>query len=231
MATLPLPYQTKTALFIQLRNKIRRDKQNVVADLRPEGYQLIKLKEDILAYLSEGIAMGAACTGLDGGRASGCRNHRRRPRQAGDRYAISNQTPRPAAVASHCTKGWADRSQPPRVGSTVSPFEMYVRRWLRWVKGGMAKGGLVRSFRFQKRCLVVPLLKGVRPCPTISPPNQEAAARVVGRVRRLRGSYRAPRPPGRLNRPRGYGWPAVEAGGAIVARGIGLFPLAAAATA
>jgi hypothetical protein len=34
----------------------------------------------------EAVAMGAACTGLDGGRASGCRNHRRRPRQAGDRY-------------------------------------------------------------------------------------------------------------------------------------------------
>jgi hypothetical protein len=28
--------------------------RNVVVDLRPEGYQLIKLKEDILAYLSEG---------------------------------------------------------------------------------------------------------------------------------------------------------------------------------
>jgi hypothetical protein len=26
----------------------------VVVDLRPEGYQLIKLKEDILSYLSEG---------------------------------------------------------------------------------------------------------------------------------------------------------------------------------
>jgi hypothetical protein len=44
----------KTALFIELRNKIRRDKRNVVVDLRPEGYQLIKLKEDILSYLSEG---------------------------------------------------------------------------------------------------------------------------------------------------------------------------------
>jgi hypothetical protein len=44
--------------------------------------------------------MGGACTGLDGGRASGCRNHRCLPRQAGDRYTISNQTPRLAAVAS-----------------------------------------------------------------------------------------------------------------------------------
>jgi hypothetical protein len=44
----------KTALFIQLRDKIRGDKRNVVVDLRPEGYQLIKLKEDMLAHLSEG---------------------------------------------------------------------------------------------------------------------------------------------------------------------------------
>jgi hypothetical protein len=44
----------KTALFIQLRDKIRSDKRNVVVDLRPEGYQLIKLKEDMLAHLSEG---------------------------------------------------------------------------------------------------------------------------------------------------------------------------------
>ena len=44
----------KTALFIQLRDKIRHDKRNVVVDLRPEGYQLIKLKEDILWYVSEG---------------------------------------------------------------------------------------------------------------------------------------------------------------------------------
>jgi hypothetical protein len=44
----------KTALFIQVRNKIRFDKRNVVVDLKPEGYQLIKLKEDILTYLSAG---------------------------------------------------------------------------------------------------------------------------------------------------------------------------------
>jgi hypothetical protein len=44
----------KTALFIQLRDKIRDDKRNVVVDLRPEGYQLIKLKEDMLTFLSEG---------------------------------------------------------------------------------------------------------------------------------------------------------------------------------
>jgi hypothetical protein len=44
----------KTALFIQVRDKIRADKRNVVVDLKPEGYQLIKLKEDILTYLSAG---------------------------------------------------------------------------------------------------------------------------------------------------------------------------------
>ena len=44
----------KTALFIQVRNKIRADKRNIVVDLKPEGYQLIKLKEDILTYLSAG---------------------------------------------------------------------------------------------------------------------------------------------------------------------------------
>lgn len=44
----------KTALFIQLRDKVRADKRNIVVDLKPEGYQLIKLKEDILSFLSEG---------------------------------------------------------------------------------------------------------------------------------------------------------------------------------
>src|SRR6185437_1392451 len=44
----------KTALFIRLRDKIRTDRRNIVVDLKPEGYQLIKLKEDILEYLSEG---------------------------------------------------------------------------------------------------------------------------------------------------------------------------------
>lgn len=46
----------KTALFIQLRDKIRSDKRNVVVDLKPEGYQLIKLKEDILAHLTQGAS-------------------------------------------------------------------------------------------------------------------------------------------------------------------------------
>lgn len=44
----------KTALFIRVRDKIRADKRNIVVDLKPEGYQLIRIKEDILEYLSEG---------------------------------------------------------------------------------------------------------------------------------------------------------------------------------
>lgn len=44
----------KTALFIQVRDKIRSDKRNIVVDLKPEGYQLLKLKEDILAHLTQG---------------------------------------------------------------------------------------------------------------------------------------------------------------------------------
>jgi hypothetical protein len=44
----------KTALFIQVRDRVRSDKRNIVVDLKPEGYQLLKLKEDILTHLSEG---------------------------------------------------------------------------------------------------------------------------------------------------------------------------------
>jgi hypothetical protein len=44
----------KTALFIRARDKTRADKRNIMVDLKPEGYQLIKLKEDILEYLAEG---------------------------------------------------------------------------------------------------------------------------------------------------------------------------------
>lgn len=46
----------KTALFIQVRDRTRSDKRNVVVDLKPEGYQLLKLKEDILAHLSQGAS-------------------------------------------------------------------------------------------------------------------------------------------------------------------------------
>lgn len=44
----------KTALFVQLRNTMRNDKQKVVLDLKPEGFQLIKFKELVLDYLKEG---------------------------------------------------------------------------------------------------------------------------------------------------------------------------------
>ena len=37
-----------------MRDKIRADKRNIVVDLKPEGYQLVKLKEEILTYLSAG---------------------------------------------------------------------------------------------------------------------------------------------------------------------------------
>lgn len=46
----------KTALFLQVRDKTRADKRNVVLDLKPEGYQLLKLKEDILTHLSQGAS-------------------------------------------------------------------------------------------------------------------------------------------------------------------------------
>jgi len=44
----------KTALFSQVRNKRRENRKNIVVDLLPEGYQLIKFKEQVLDYLSGG---------------------------------------------------------------------------------------------------------------------------------------------------------------------------------
>lgn len=44
----------KTALFFQLRNRLRRDTRIVVLDLKPEGFQLLKFKELVLDYLEEG---------------------------------------------------------------------------------------------------------------------------------------------------------------------------------
>jgi hypothetical protein len=41
----------KTAVFLQVRDRIRADKNNIVVDLAPEAFQLIKLKEFILAQL------------------------------------------------------------------------------------------------------------------------------------------------------------------------------------
>jgi hypothetical protein len=44
----------KTALFFQVRNKLRNKKQNVVLDLNPEGFQLRKFRKLILEHLEEG---------------------------------------------------------------------------------------------------------------------------------------------------------------------------------
>lgn len=44
----------KTAVFIRTRDKIRSNKINIVVDLQPEGYQLLKLKEFALDKLSPG---------------------------------------------------------------------------------------------------------------------------------------------------------------------------------
>ena len=44
----------KSALFFQIRDHIRQRKQNVVVDLKPEGFQLLKFKEQLLDYLEEG---------------------------------------------------------------------------------------------------------------------------------------------------------------------------------
>ncbi len=44
----------KSAVFYQLRDHERSDKKNIVLDLKPEGYKLIKFKESILKFLKEG---------------------------------------------------------------------------------------------------------------------------------------------------------------------------------
>ncbi len=44
----------KTAIFGHLRNRKRRDRSNVIVDLRPEGYQLIRLREEVFAKLTAG---------------------------------------------------------------------------------------------------------------------------------------------------------------------------------
>lgn len=44
----------KTALFLQVRDRLRSARGNVVLDLRPEGFQLLKFKERVLDYLEEG---------------------------------------------------------------------------------------------------------------------------------------------------------------------------------
>lgn len=44
----------KTAVFTQLRDELRRDRQKVILDLKPAGYQLLKFKESVLRLMEEG---------------------------------------------------------------------------------------------------------------------------------------------------------------------------------
>lgn len=44
----------KSALFFQVRNKLREERNTVVLDLMPEGYQLLKLRNQVLNMLDEG---------------------------------------------------------------------------------------------------------------------------------------------------------------------------------
>lgn len=44
----------KTAVFAQLRDDLRRDRQKVNLDLKPAGYQLLKFKESVLRLMEEG---------------------------------------------------------------------------------------------------------------------------------------------------------------------------------
>jgi hypothetical protein len=44
----------KTAVFAQVRDHIRSDQKQIVLDLKPEGYQLLKFKEQVLDLLEDG---------------------------------------------------------------------------------------------------------------------------------------------------------------------------------
>lgn len=44
----------KTALFFQVRDRLRSNKDNIVVDLKPEGYQLTQLKDLVLRFLKAG---------------------------------------------------------------------------------------------------------------------------------------------------------------------------------
>ena len=44
----------KSAIFLQVRDKTRSNKNNIVVDLAPEGFQLIKLKEFVIEQLGHG---------------------------------------------------------------------------------------------------------------------------------------------------------------------------------
>lgn len=44
----------KTAVFGQIRDKLRRDRQRIVLDLRPEGFRLLQFKEQVLDLVQQG---------------------------------------------------------------------------------------------------------------------------------------------------------------------------------
>src|SRR6185369_15328337 len=44
----------KSAIFLQVRDRVRVNKRNIVVDLAPEGYQLLKLKELLTGVQSLG---------------------------------------------------------------------------------------------------------------------------------------------------------------------------------
>lgn len=44
----------KSAIFLQIRDRERSSNQNLVLDLKPEGYKFVKFKEQILGFLQEG---------------------------------------------------------------------------------------------------------------------------------------------------------------------------------
>jgi hypothetical protein len=44
----------KTAFFLELRNSLRRNPQNIVLDLQPEGFQILKFKDRCLGLLAGG---------------------------------------------------------------------------------------------------------------------------------------------------------------------------------
>jgi hypothetical protein len=50
----------KTALWAQIRNSIRKKRRSTVVDLKPEGYQLVKLREDVLDHLTTGQGLHVA---------------------------------------------------------------------------------------------------------------------------------------------------------------------------
>lgn len=45
----------KSAIFLQVRDRVRVDKKNIVVDLNPEGYQLVKFKEMVSDLKSLGV--------------------------------------------------------------------------------------------------------------------------------------------------------------------------------